>query len=261
MLARVKRRISAEYTTPSAIAGSTRWCSRSRQRHARLAVARDREPAEAHGEDLHQDQAEPEARDARAQHREAGEAPGRTPCRATRRRRCRTGMPIARGDQHREQREEEGRLRALGERLRHRPLEEDRLAEIAARELAQPVRVLHRQRLVEPERRAQLRDVLPRSPGRPSMTAAGSPGAKRAMKKTKWRRATSRPACRRSAMRGIGSCRGRPRQRVTDASGRAHRCGEPLVHAFRVPEERVRHHDVAVELRRARRSRVEAADA
>ncbi len=63
------------------------------------------------------------------------------------------------GDANREQRQEERRLRALGERLRHRPLQEDRLAEVASRELAQPVDELHRQRLVEAVGRTQLRDV------------------------------------------------------------------------------------------------------
>jgi len=41
------------------------------QGHARVAVARDRKPAEAHRENLHQDQPEPEARDTRAKHGEA----------------------------------------------------------------------------------------------------------------------------------------------------------------------------------------------
>ena len=46
------------------------------------------------------------------------------------------------------------------QRLRDRPLQEDRLAEIAVRELAQPERELHRQRLVEAVDASHARDVV-----------------------------------------------------------------------------------------------------
>ena len=128
------------------------------QGHTRIAVARHRKPAERDGEDLHQDEAEPETRDACAQHREPREelidglaAPY-----------CRddaAGNTDERRDQDRKQRQEEGWLRAFGQRLRHRPLQKDRLAQIAVGQLAQPVDELQRQRLVEPVRCAQLGDV------------------------------------------------------------------------------------------------------
>ena len=129
------------------------------ERHARVAVARDRKPAEGDGEDLHQDQAEPEARDAR---RRASRTPENTWSIARPRQTAET-MPHGNADQRRDgdrkERQEERRLGPLPERLRDRTLQEDRLAEIAARQLLQPVGELHRQRLVEPVRGAQLRDV------------------------------------------------------------------------------------------------------
>jgi hypothetical protein len=119
-----------------------------RERRTRLAVARDREPAQRHGEDLHQHQTEPEAGNARPEHRKTGEdLVDRT---AT----VHGGHEAARhtdrgGDRDRHQREQGGGLGPLPQRLQDRPLQEDRLAQVAVRELAQPQHELHRQRPVQ----------------------------------------------------------------------------------------------------------------
>src|SRR5215813_9151490 len=115
------------------------------QWHARVAVSSDRKPAQADGEYLHQDEAEPEARNARAQHRESGE-------RMVDRFAAPDGGNDAawnadqHGDAEGEYGEEKRGLGAFGERLSDGSLQEDGLAEIAASELAQPIGELHRQR-------------------------------------------------------------------------------------------------------------------
>jgi hypothetical protein len=128
------------------------------QRHAGIAVARDGKPAEADRKDLHQDQAEPEAGDARAQHGESRKelidglaAPDRGDDAA--------GNADQRRDDDRKESEEKGRLGALEQRLSYRSLQKDRLAQVAMDQLRQPIAELQRQRLVEPVGCAQLRDV------------------------------------------------------------------------------------------------------
>ncbi len=75
--ARVKRMISAELSRPSTSAGSKygekggQVLQALAEGGAGVAIARGREPAELDREELDQDQAEPEARDAGAQHRHA----------------------------------------------------------------------------------------------------------------------------------------------------------------------------------------------
>ncbi len=108
-----------------------------REAGARPAIAGDGEQAEAHGEILDQEKAEPEARDAR---RRASPTPvvawSKSEPRAIGREdadRDRDGG----GDQDREQREEEGRLGPVRQGGQDRAVEEDRLAEIARRELAE----------------------------------------------------------------------------------------------------------------------------
>ena len=75
------------------------------------------------------------------------------------------GMAMTPAISDREQGQEEGRLGALGQGGEHRQVEEDRLAEIAAQQLAEEEHVLHGERLVEPEPRAQRRDVCRRGVG------------------------------------------------------------------------------------------------
>src|ERR1022692_3477193 len=100
------------------------------QRRTGIAVARHRKPAEADRKDLHENQAEPEARNARAEHRETREklidrpaAPhgGNDPA----------GDPDQRRDDDRKEGKKKSRLGALEQRLRYRSLQKDRLAQIA----------------------------------------------------------------------------------------------------------------------------------
>ena len=70
------------------------------------------------------------------------------------------GTPISAAIDDRHQRQQRGGLGALPQRLRHRPLQEDRFAEVAVRQLAQPAAELHRQRLVEAVDLLHARDVL-----------------------------------------------------------------------------------------------------
>ena len=77
----------------------------------------------------------------------------------------------------------QGQRRAFGECCGDGLVEEDAIAEIAARATAEEAEVLQRQRRVEAEAGAQRGDVRGGRAG-PSMTAAGSPGMTWAMTNT-----------------------------------------------------------------------------
>ena len=123
--------------------------------------AAGRQPAELDREDQDQDQAEPEFRrrqaDQRDRHhrliRPAIVVDGRD----------RSGRdPEDDRECQRESRKRERHRQALDQRGGDRAVEQDRLPEIAAQHAPVPVGHLQRQRLVEPERDAQARDLLGR---------------------------------------------------------------------------------------------------
>ncbi|KAG1443388.1 hypothetical protein G6F57_018112 [Rhizopus arrhizus] len=129
------------------------------QRCIGAAIARHGQPAQLHRENLHQQQAQPEARHAGGEHRErqhrliqrgAAFDGGQDPHRQ------RDGA----GDQERHQRQQDRRFRAVGQRRQHGLVHEDGLAQVALRQLAQPRQVLDRHGLVQPQLRAQRGDVL-----------------------------------------------------------------------------------------------------
>ena len=125
----------------------------------RAAITGGREPARADREDLDEHQPQPEARHACRHHGEGDDdlvekraAPDGGEHADRQRDRHR--------DEDREQRQEEGRFGARGERLRHRLVQEDRLAEITPEDAADELPVLHDQRRIQPHPRAQLRNVF-----------------------------------------------------------------------------------------------------
>ncbi|MNS52412.1 hypothetical protein D3C72_851260 [compost metagenome] len=132
-----------------------------KEARARTAITRYREHIEPDGEDLHEDEAEPEAWNARRQHRNGGGGlihEGTAPV---------SGIDADRkrddaGDQQRKDRQEEGRLRPVQQGRSNRHVEKDRLAEIALQQLADIIDILHAKRLIETEPGAQLRYVLRR---------------------------------------------------------------------------------------------------
>ncbi len=124
-------------------------------------ISRDREHIEPDGEELHEDEAEPEAWNARRQHRNGGGGlihEGTAPVSGINADGKRDGT----GDQQRKDRQEEGRFRPIQKCCADRHVEKDRLAEIALQQLPDIIDILHAKRLIETEPGAQLRYVLRR---------------------------------------------------------------------------------------------------
>ncbi|MNL36001.1 hypothetical protein D3C87_1580660 [compost metagenome] len=114
---------------------------------ARTAISRHREHIEPDSEELHEDQAKPEARNARRQHRNGCRClihEGTAPVSGI----DADGKRDGTGDQQRKDRQEEGRFRPIQKRRSNRHVEEDRLAEITAQQLPDIVDILHAERLI-----------------------------------------------------------------------------------------------------------------
>ena len=118
------------------------------QRGAWVAVARHRKPAHGHGKNLHQHQPEPETGNAGAQHGKAGQELVNELA-AKHRRNNAAGHANRRCNEDGHQCQQGGGLGPLPQRLGDRALQEDGLAQVALRQLLEPVAKLHRQRLVQ----------------------------------------------------------------------------------------------------------------